>query len=201
MTGELFSFTLRLGPNEIEKALASPRGFVGYFTERMNREFRAAGDPAVQYAFIIETSPVHEPHLHGIISSSLDEVRPVLSRVGGGAKLMKAPERQAHTKRIDRLVGWTRYISKAPFVTSETLNEARRKRGLTDRRDQIIGAPRATRASAKAWYVAQRRSGLLYPQRWTGPAPSRPVFWIERSPNPDSGSKTNDNDTAIRSVS
>lgn len=106
--------------------------------------------------------PVHELHLHGLISSSLEKVRPALARAGGKS-LMQAKERQAHTKHIYNLVGWTRYISKAPFVTSDSLDASRKKRGLEPRRDQIIGAPQATRAKAKHWYTAQRKSGLPLP--------------------------------------
>ena len=114
MTGEAYAFTLRLGKREIEAAYASPRGFVGYFTERMKRSFHNAGDPSPQYAFIVEATALHEEHLHGIVSSTVTNLRPVLAKVGGDTD-MKAKERQVHTKKIFNLLGWAEYIAKAPL--------------------------------------------------------------------------------------
>lgn len=162
MTGETYAFTLRLGKEQIEAAYASPRGFVGYFTERMKRAFLKAGDPSPQYAFILEASALHEEHLHGIISSTVTNLRPVLAQVGGETE-MKASERQVHTKKIFNLLGWADYIAKAPLTTADTVQWARKKRSLAKRQDQLIGAPSFLRAAAKAWYQSQRKSGKPIP--------------------------------------
>lgn len=173
MTGPMLTFTLRLGSKEIEAAYASPRGFVGYFTERMKRAFLKAGDPSPQYAFILEASPIHEIHLHGIISSPVSNIRAVLAKVGGETE-MRAKERQAHTAPIHNLLGWANYIAKAPLMTADALRTARMKRTLPERRDNLIGAPTHTRASAKAWYQAQRKSGAPLPKAIGGLAPTSP---------------------------
>lgn len=167
MTGEVHAFTLKLGKGQIEAAYASPRGFVGYFTERMKRAFSKAGDPSPLYAFILEASPVHEVHIHGIISSSISKVRPILAQVGGETD-MAAKERQVDVQKIYNLMGWARYIAKAPLMTTDTLHWARKKRSLPERRDTLIGAPTSSRAAAKAWYQAQRKSGSPIPMNLGG---------------------------------
>lgn len=167
MTGEVHAFTLKLGKREIEAAYNSPRGFVGYFTERMKRAFSKAGDPSPQYAFMLEASPVHEVHIHGIISSSITKVRPILAEVGGATD-MAAKERQVDVQKVYNLLGWARYIAKAPLMTADTLHWARKKRSLPERRDTLIGAPTRSRAAAKDWYQTQRKSGSPIPMTLGG---------------------------------
>lgn len=158
MEGGPIAMTVRLGPVEIEAALRSSRGFVGYFTERMGRFFKAAGDSDPQYAFMIETSPVHDLHIHGIITSTVPNLREVLAKVGGKTD-MRARERQVHTKPIYDLVGWARYIAKAPFTTAHELWYSWLKRGVDRRNDGLVGASRATRARGREWYAGCRKSG------------------------------------------
>ena len=157
MVGEPVTLNINLAPAQIEAAFLSPRGFVGYFTERMGRRLRLAGDASPEYAFIVETSDAHEIHLHGVIATNVPTLREVLAAVGGEMP-SDAPERQTYTERVTNLAGWIAYIVKAPLTTLENMAYQRLKRGLTKRQDGLIGAARSTRSRGKAWYEAARRS-------------------------------------------
>ncbi len=153
--------TVRLGPDVIAAALESPRGFSGYMTERMLRHLRKAGLSDPKYAFIIEGSPIHDFHLHGVIGTSLPlpVLRSALMAVGGRTTL-RAKERQVDLDRISDLHGWVKYIAKAPLLTTKALANERRKRGAEKRNGGLIGASRSVRAEGAAWYRSVRQSGV-----------------------------------------
>ncbi|RYG88509.1 MAG: hypothetical protein EON59_04280 [Alphaproteobacteria bacterium] len=159
ITGNKATLNINLAPAQIEAALRSPRGFVGYFTERMGRALKAAGDESPQYVFIVEGAEAQDFHLHGVISSTVPNLRSVLAAVGGKTSTA-APERQVHSRSVYSLVGWVRYIAKAPLTTTEVMTYERRQLGIEERRDGLIGASRITRARGKEWYEEARRGGV-----------------------------------------
>jgi hypothetical protein len=154
------AMTVKLGEDVVASALRSPRGFSGYITERMLRHLRQAGSIEPRYAFIVEGSPLHDFHLHGVISSSLSNptLRAALAAVGGSTTL-RATERQVDLRPITDLQGWVEYISKAPLLTTKALANERRKRGAEKRNGGLIGASRSVRAEGAVWYRSARATG------------------------------------------
>ena len=151
------TINVRLGPKAIQAALASPRGFCGYFSERMSRLLKEAGDTEPLYAFIVEASPVHDVHLHGMIQTTVPDLTSVLAAVGREIEMRK--ERQVHVEPVNNMVGWASYIAKAPLVTAQELSDARRRMGLNSRKDGLLGASLRLRRQGKEWYQANRGAG------------------------------------------
>lgn len=161
MAGEdAHAMTIKLGQSIIDRALASPRGFTGYLTERFLRHLRAVGDVDPKYAFLVEGSPLHDLHLHGVIQTRIakSELRHALARVGGETTL-RARERQVHTGPIPNARMWIAYIAKAPLVTANAMQYERVKLGLEPRAYGLLGASRVVRAEGKRWYQVARSTG------------------------------------------
>ena len=156
MIGQARTMNIRLGPKAIEAGLASDRGFGGYLSERMTRLLKQAGDADPCYAFMVEASPVHDLHVHGIICSPISDLKKVLADVGREIEMPK--ERQVVVAPVYDMVGWARYIAKAPLVTAQALADARRRAGLEDRNDGLVGASLKLRRSGKDWYQSARMS-------------------------------------------
>ncbi|WP_295186798.1 hypothetical protein [uncultured Brevundimonas sp.] len=158
LEGEVKTINITLSKEVIEAALKSPRGFSGYFSERMSRSLKAAGDSNPTYAFLVEGSPAHPLHVHGIIQSPIPNIREVLALVGGKANHLRAKERQVDTQRVWKLSGWLRYIAKASFVTADELARLRKMHTLPSVSDRLIGASASMRANGKQWYIINRSS-------------------------------------------
>lgn len=158
LEGPSRTINIRLGPKAIQAGLTSGRGFGGYISERMTRLLIQAGDTQPLYAFMLEASPAHDLHIHGIIQSPIPDLREVLTAVGREIDMRK--ERQVKVAPVTDMVGWARYIAKAPLVTAEQLSYARRRLGLAERKDGLIGASLTLRRRSKDWYKSQRASGL-----------------------------------------
>lgn len=156
MEGPSRTINIRLGQKAILAGLTSSRGFGGYVSERMTRLLLQAGDPSPHYAFMIEASPAHDLHIHGIIQSPLANLNQVLADVGREIDMRK--ERQVKVAPVTDMVGWARYIAKAPLVSAEELSYARRRLGLMERRDGLVGASLALRRKGKDWYMDARGS-------------------------------------------
>lgn len=158
MIGQARTMNIRLGQKAIQAGLASDRGFGGYLSERMTRLLKQAGDADPCYAFMIEASPVHDLHVHGIICSPIPDLKAVLTEVGREIEMPK--ERQVKVAEVFDMVGWANYIAKAPLVTAQELADARRRAGLESRRDGLIAASLSVRRRGRDWYKAQRISAL-----------------------------------------
>lgn len=154
------AFTVMLGEATREAMMRSPRGPVGYLTERLGRHLRAAGDPDARYAFALEASPLHDPHLHGIIRTSLPrhQLRSALKAVGGAVAI--ADERQVDTRVIYDLKGWVGYITKASLLAAKELKRLGIKATGEVRQPGILGASRVVRTEGAAWYRRNRGSGV-----------------------------------------
>lgn len=142
LSGDTRTINISLSDAVTVAALKSERGFVGYMSERMTRHLKGAGDANPTYAFIIEGSPAHKLHIHGFIQTSVADLRKVLAIVAGEA-LLKAKERQVHTVRAWNLLGWAKYIAKAPCVTAEELSRMR-------------GVHRLRKEPTASWGLARR---------------------------------------------
>ncbi|MEA3473262.1 MAG: hypothetical protein U9R70_07555 [Pseudomonadota bacterium] len=156
LEGPSLTINIRLGPKAIRAGLASRRGFGGYLSERMTRLLKHGGDPSPLYAFMIEASPAHDLHLHGIIQTPIGDLTRILAEVGREIDMRK--ERQVKVEPVTNMVGWARYIAKAPLVTAEALSYARRRAGLEARDDGLIGASLSLRRAGREWYRAMRAS-------------------------------------------
>lgn len=156
LEGKSRTINIRLGPKAIHAGLASRRGFGGYISERMTRLLVQAGAPNPLYAFMLEASPAHELHVHGIIQSPIPDLMEVLTAVGREIDMRK--ERQVKVAPVTDMAGWARYIAKAPLVTAEQLSYARRRCGLEARNDGLIGASLTLRRQGKEWYENARSS-------------------------------------------
>lgn len=153
------AFTLDLTPAVIETGLASPRGFVGYISDRIVRELKRAGFNSHAWAFAVEASPIHDPHIHGVMEAGEGKaLREALYRAGGGSEPRTG--REVDLTPITSLAGWIDYVTKAPLLTRKALSSAQLRSGGPGYRGGILGASRNVRAAASRWYQDCRVSGL-----------------------------------------
>ena len=127
----------------------------------MSRLLKEAGDADPLYAFIVEASPFHDVHIHGIIQTTVPNLTAALAAVGREIDMRK--ERQAWVEPVTNMVGWASYIAKAPLVTAQELADTRRRIGLEKREGGLIGASLKLRRQGKAWYESARGSGRPIP--------------------------------------
>lgn len=159
ISGNAAAFTSHLHPAVVERGLASPRGFVGYLSDRLVRELGKAGLDIHAWAFSIEASPLHEPHLHGVLGAAPGKtIRGVLRRMGGHHGTPTG--REVHVEQIWGLEGWVQYVTKAPLVTRKTINSASVVLRGSQYRGGILGASRAVRADAARWYRDKRATSV-----------------------------------------
>lgn len=154
------AFTLRLGEATREAMVRSSRGPVGYMSERLSRHLRAAGDADAKFVYALEASPLHDPHLHGMIRTDLPlrALRKALEDAGGPISL--ASGRQAHTRPVYDLKGWVEYITKASLLAVKELKRLGIKATGEARRSGILGASQAVRSDGAEWYRRNRGSGV-----------------------------------------
>lgn len=153
------AFTANLAPAVVEQGLASPRGLIGYLTDRLVRELKRGGLNPQAWAFAIEASPLHDPHLHGLVGMGDEKtVRDALYRFGGFSG--RRTGREVDLSPITDLEGWADYMLKAPLVTRSTLSYASKKIIGAGYTAGVIGASRSVRAAGKRWYQDRRSTGL-----------------------------------------
>lgn len=149
------TFTLDLTPAVVESGLASPRGFVGYLSDRIVRELKRAGLDTKSWAFAIEASPVHDPHIHGVVGNSEERpLRDALYRAGGSNDPRTG--REVDLTPIKSLAGWIEYVTKAPLVTRSALSSASIRIAGSEYSGGVLGASRSVRAAASRWYRDRR---------------------------------------------
>ena len=98
--------SLNMNPSEkiIQAALASPRGFVGYMTDRITRSLKRHMGSAPAFFFLVEGSPLHSLHLHGMIEMPTPDAKAairaaLLDACGGG--VARGYERAVRTAPVD----------------------------------------------------------------------------------------------------
>ena len=158
--GPLHTLNLNLGETVQREALRSRRGVAGYLSERISRHLKKAGEPSPSYAFLIEASPVHDMHVHGLIQSNQNaaSLRAAL-KAAGGECLGKPHERQVHLKPVWSLEGWVAYIAKATFTTAREVRRLKTRETGEASRTMLIGATQGVRRAGAAWYRNMRRTG------------------------------------------
>ena len=145
--------TLRLGPEVIAAAQASPIGFMGYLRARLMRYLRARavdGPDTPGFFFMVEAAHGIEPHLHGAVimpkaAAPREAVEKALMEAGGG---YAAPSNQVKAKVLYGPAGWVRYISKWKIGTQILLGDSR-----------TVAATNGVRSAARTWYEETRRTG------------------------------------------
>lgn len=144
------AFTVNLDPLVFDAALRSPRGVVGYFSERLTRHLAKHGLDRHSWAFMIEASPLHDAHLHGVLRSApASALRAALTKVGGHKGVPTG--REVDVKPVTNLNGWIAYITKNPLVTRRALRRA--AQGVsTTYNGGLLGASRSARSEAARWY-------------------------------------------------
>lgn len=155
--GETTAFTVDLHPFVIKQAFQSPRGVVGYLSDRLTRNLAKQALDTRSWAFVVEASPLHEPHLHGLLRKGPTEaMRDALFSASGQKGLRTG--REVHTRDVWHLNGWLEYITKNPLVSRKALNRAAQEMA-TSYSGGILGASRQVRSDAARWYREHRGAG------------------------------------------
>lgn len=153
------AFTLDLTHAVVEAGLASPRGFVGYISDRIVRELKREGFKSGTWAFAVEASPIHDPHIHGVVGmGDVKALRDALYRAGGRNEPRTG--REVDLTPIKNLMGWIEYVTKAPLVTRRALSRASLGVAAAPYTGGVLGASRDVRGAAARWYRETRATGL-----------------------------------------
>ena len=152
------SLTLRLGPEVISAARASPHGFAVHMRRRLAREMKRVateiGCAVPEFFFIVEDTDMGEVPLHGAIMIPDDPV--VYKRVrkglaaAGGDWSSAASGRQVDTPELETAQRWINYIQKW------RLGSAVRLQGKT------FAATNGIRSMGRDWYQNARTTGLVF---------------------------------------
>lgn len=149
------AFTANLSPTVVERGLASPRGLIGYLTDRIVRELKRSKLDAQAWAFVIEASPLHDPHLHGVAGKADRGIlRGALSRAGGFTGPLSG--REVDVRPITNLEGWIDYVTKGPLLTRRSLDRASNAVSGANYTGGVLGASRGVRTAGSRWYRDKR---------------------------------------------
>jgi hypothetical protein len=149
------AFTANLSRTVVERGLVSSRGFVGYLTDRIVRELKHAELDYSSWAFVIEASPLHDPHLHGVVGKADKGVlRAALCRAGGFSGTLSG--REVDVRPITNLEGWIDYVTKGPLLSRKSLDGASKAVSGANYTGGVLGASRGVRAAGSRWYREKR---------------------------------------------
>lgn len=115
--GEVCHISLNLSRTEIDKALASPKGFAGYFRESITRSMKRALGYKPKFWIAVDITDSGRLHLHGGMAvRGRNEVHlayQALRKAGGVWESAAHKDKQAHVGFQDDPDGWLRYSIRA----------------------------------------------------------------------------------------
>lgn len=139
--GAVCSFSLNLSQAEIDKALASPKGFASYFREAINRSMKRALGYKPKFWIAVDVTETGRLHLHGGMAVQHNEVHlayDALSQAGGVWDNARHGDKQAHVDLQDDPDGWVRYAirmrSKVRHIVGDRQTHAIANRLIGDAR-------------------------------------------------------------------
>jgi hypothetical protein len=112
LAGAAYAFTLNLGPEQLQRALASPKGFSAYMRGMIVRAFQRKLGYVPLFWFVVDTTSQGRLHLHGGIvcnDNVLNAMERALRHAGGNWASIKHHERQLELKPQTDLDGWVNY--------------------------------------------------------------------------------------------
>lgn len=147
IAGAAHAFTLNLGPDQLQRALASPKGFSAYMRLAIMRALKRELGYVPHFWFAVDVTGQDRLHLHGGIACDDNAFEPTaraLRQAGGNWASLKHHDRQLELVPQTNLDGWVNYA----------LGNLAKARRLISGKGVVISNP--LRKRAQALYEAMR---------------------------------------------